>query len=491
MQQTLASPGGGRVLTAQSPADRLYKVMRVLVVVLVFFLFIPSLNPARITELINRNMSLFTSGISYSQLTNGFSRAFRRGWVSEGTMRTLQFSALACCFGLIVQCGGMCATLGTTRLKRIGAWVTLGGGAAALAGLGCMFASYNTLAHNAYAADLGVRLPVTFFVILALVAVVTVCSAVVLAAGKKAEKGEKLDMAPKFQLFIMLLPFLLLCFLFGYLPLYGWRYAFFDYSAGDVLTMDKFVGFKWFTYLFQNEATRNDIIQVMKNTLGISGLGLATSWFSMIFAVFLAEIKNKRYRQLVQTFTTIPNFISWVIVFAVATAIFSTDGFISGLMMKAGVWDTGRNLLVNNTHVWLQMLLWSLWKGLGWGAIVYIASISGIDQSLYEAAEMDGAGRFAKMWYITIPELMPTYCVMLLMSVANLLNNGMEQYLVFENSANSAVIQVLDLYVYKLGLGSGLIPLSTAIGMLKSVVSVILLFAANKISKKARGESII
>lgn len=289
----------------------------------------------------------------------------------------------------------------------------------------------------------------------------------------------------------MLLPFLLLCFLFGYLPLYGWRYAFFDYSAGDVLTMDKFVGFKWFTYLFQNEATRNDIIQVMKNTLNISGLGLATSWFSMIFAVFLAEIKNKRYRQLVQTFTTIPNFISWVIVFAVATAIFSTDGFISGLMMKAGVWDTGRNLLVNNTHVWLQMLLWSLWKGLGWGAIVYIASISGIDQSLYEAAEMDGAGRFAKMWYITIPELMPTYCVMLLMSVANLLNNGMEQYLVFENSANSAVIQVLDLYVYKLGLGSGLIPLSTAIGMLKSVVSVILLFAANKISKKARGESII
>ena len=178
MQQTLASPGGGRVLTAQSPADRLYKVMRVLVVVLVFFLFIPSLNPARITELINRNMSLFTSGISYSQLTNGFSRAFRRGWVSEGTMRTLQFSALACCLGLIVQCGGMCATLGTTRLKRIGAWVALGGGAAALAGLGCMFASYNTLAHNAYAADLGVRLPVTFFVILALVAVVTVCSAV-------------------------------------------------------------------------------------------------------------------------------------------------------------------------------------------------------------------------------------------------------------------------------------------------------------------------
>ena len=192
-----------------------------------------------------------------------------------------------------------------------------------------------------------------------------------------------------------------------------------------------------------------------------------------------------------QTFTTIPNFISWVLIFAVATAIFSTDGFISNLLVKLGVWATGQNLLVNNSHVWLQMLLWGMWKGLGWGAIVYIASISGIDQSLYEAAKVDGAGRFARMWNITIPELMPTYCVMLLMAVANILNNGMDQYLVFSNSANSANITVLDLYVYNLGIGSGLIPLSTAIGMLKSVVSILLLFAANKISKMARGDSII
>ena len=289
----------------------------------------------------------------------------------------------------------------------------------------------------------------------------------------------------------MCLPFLLLAFLFGYLPLYGWRYAFFDYKAGDVLSMSNFVGFKWFTYLVQNKATRSDIIRVMKNTLGISGLGIATSWASMIFAVFLAEIKNEKYRRFVQTFTTIPNFISWVLIFAVATAIFSTDGFVSNLMIKAGVWTTGKNLLASDAHVWLQMLAWGLWKGLGWGAIVYIASISGIDQSLYEAAKVDGAGRFARMWNITIPELMPTYCVMLLMSVANILNNGMEQYLVFSNSANQASIQVLDLYVYNLGIGSGLIPLSTAIGMLKSVVSVVLLLVANRISKKARGESII
>ena len=128
---------------------------------------------------------------------------------------------------------------------------------------------------------------------------------------------------------------------------------------------------------------------------------------------------------------------------------------------------------------------------MGWGAIIYIAAISGIDQQLYEAAEVDGAGRFQKMWNITIPELLPTYCVLLLLSIGNILSNGLDQYLVFENSVNSSAIQVLDLYVYKLGVAKGLIPLTTAIGMLKSVVSIILVLAANKIAKAVRGENII
>ena len=137
------------------------------------------------------------------------------------------------------------------------------------------------------------------------------------------------------------------------------------------------------------------------------------------------------------------------------------------------------------------MWLWGTWKGLGWSAIVYISSITGIDPTLYEAAEMDGAGRFAKMWNVTVPQLMPTFFVLLLMSIANILSNGMEQYLVFSNPINSASIEVLDLYVYNLGIGNGQIPMSTAIGMFKSVISVILLFGANTFSKKFRGESIL
>ena len=271
----------------------------------------------------------------------------------------------------------------------------------------------------------------------------------------------------------------------------GWRYAFFDYKVGDTLSMDNFVGFKWFTQLFKNPATVRDIIRVLKNTLAMSGLGILTSWLPMAFAIFLCEIKNMKFRRVVQTLTTVPNFISWVLVYAIAFCIFSTDGFVSSLMVNAGIWKEGVNMLMGGSHVWLQMLAWGLWKGIGWSAIIYIAAISGIDQQLYEAATVDGAGRFQRMWNITVPSLIPTFCVLLLMSIANILSNGMDQYLVFENSTNTSSIMVLDLYVYKLGIGQGQIPLSTVIGMVKSVVSVTLLFAANGISKLIRGESIV
>ena len=262
-------------------------------------------------------------------------------------------------------------------------------------------------------------------------------------------------------------------------------------KVGDALTADRFVGFKWFSYLFQNEATKRDVVRVLVNTLAMSGLGILTSWFPMAFAIFLAEIRSMRLRRFIQTLTTVPNFISWVLVYAVAFCIFSTDGFLSSVMVNAGVWSQGKNLLMGESHIWLKMLGWGVWKGLGWSAIMYIAAISAIDPQLYEAATVDGAGRFGKMWHITLPELIPTYMVLLLLSIAGILNNGMEQYLVFENATNTDPITVLDLYVYKLGIGKGSIPLSTLIGMVKSLVSVALLFGANAISKAVRGSTIV
>ena len=218
----------------------------------------------------------------------------------------------------------------------------------------------------------------------------------------------------------------------------------------------------------------------------MSGLGIATSWLPMFFAILLNEIKTKWFRKSVQVFTTIPNFVSWVLVYALAFAIFSSEGFINQLL------GTSIDFLGNPKGTWFKMLAWGLWKGTGWSAIIYVAGISGIPLELYEAATVDGAGRAQKMWHITVPGLMPTYCVLLLMSIANILTNGMDQYLVFSNPHNMNLIQVLDLYVYRLGLGSsGSIPLSTVVSMTKSIVSVILLFSANAISKLIRGECIM
>jgi putative aldouronate transport system permease protein len=195
----------------------------------------------------------------------------------------------------------------------------------------------------------------------------------------------------------------------------------------------------------------------------------------------------------VQTFTTIPNFISWVLVYSVAFAIFSTEGFLNWMLVSLGIIERGTNYLMSGEGTWIKMWAWGTWKGLGWGAIVYLAGISGIDQQLYEAATVDGAGRFKRMWHITVPGLLSTYFVLLLLSIANILSNGMDQYLVFYNPATHNPIQVLDLYVYQLGLqqSSTNIPLATLIGMFKSIISITLLFSANKLSGKLRGESII
>ena len=303
------------------------------------------------------------------------------------------------------------------------------------------------------------------------------------------------ELPKKYKLFLMMLPFLVAVFLFSYLPLYGWSYAFFNYKFGTPMSEQEFVGFKWFTELITNQGHRDNIIRVMKNTFGMSGLGLATSWMPMAFAIFLNEIGNARFKKFVQIFTTLPNFISWALVFSFALALFAMDtGIFSKFMLAIGAIDQPVAWLNSGEHIWLKMWGWGTWKGLGWGAIMYLAAIAGIDQELYEAAQVDGAGRWAKMRYITLPGLLPTFFVLLMLSISNILNNGMDQYLAFQNSMNKNTIEVLDLYVYNITIASGgttLYSFATAIGILKTVVSVTLLFSANFASKKLRGESIM
>ena len=215
------------------------------------------------------------------------------------------------------------------------------------------------------------------------------------------------------------------------------------------------------------------------------------SWFPMMFAVFLNEIKCRPYKKFVQTVTTLPNFISWVLVYSIAFCVFNTTGVVNTLLQDWGFITKPIAFLKSSEHIWFKMWLWLTWKNAGWAAIMYIAAITGIDEELIDAAKVDGANRWKTIWHITLPSILPTYLVLLFLNMANFLSNGMEQFFVFQNSFNTKYIQVLDLYVYNTAMGNGGYPLSTAIGIFKSLVSIILLAVMNGISKLTRGEGFI
>lgn len=291
-----------------------------------------------------------------------------------------------------------------------------------------------------------------------------------------------------YKLFLYVLPCLIFIFIFKYLPLWGWSYAFFQYKPGRDLFKCAFVGLQNFTALFGNAVMRNNLLRVLRNTFGIQILNYLLMPVPMLFAIFLSEIKSTKVQKAVQTLTTLPHFISWVIMFSLATSLFGNSGVVNAVLKNFGA--EGINILTTDQHVWLIQSLLALWKSLGWSAIIYFAAITGLDQEVYEAAMVDGASRWQKIRYITIPLLIPTFFVLLIMGIGNFLNSGIDQFLAFGNAMNKEYIEVLDLYVYNLGIGNGQISFSVAVGMMKSVVAVVLFALANFASKKIRGTSV-
>ncbi len=488
-----------KIEAGNGPTDKIYYGTRISLLFAFVLVFFSELNPARIFTQMNKNMSLLTAALSYDRIVVNIKYEINHNYIFKSDIYSLMVAAAIMVAGVVILSAGACISLGNLKMKRISNYVTIGGAVAVIIGFFRMAATHRL--YQAIDAEISQtvgfnmateKLPAALYMMLGLAVFQLILAVLLVIIQPRPAKGEKCEMATRYKLFVMFLPFLVLTFIFSYLPLYGWRYAFFDYKSGPgTLTMDDFVGFKWFKLLVDNAMMRSDIARVMKNTLIMSGLGIATSWVAMAFAIFLSEIKNGPFRRVVQVFTTIPNFISWVLVYAIAFAIFSNEGFVNNVLTKITGVVHNHLYLTDSSMLYLKMLLWGMWKGIGWSAIIYIAGISGIDQQLYEAATVDGAGRFQKMWHVTLPGLIPTYSVMLLMAVAGILSNGMDQYLVFSNAKTKATLEVLDLYVYTLGIGSGKIPLSTVIGMLKTLVSVTLLFMANGISKLVRGDSII
>ncbi|MBS6859396.1 MAG: ABC transporter permease [Clostridiales bacterium] len=289
------------------------------------------------------------------------------------------------------------------------------------------------------------------------------------------------------KLLLLALPFVIFVAAFSYVPLFGWAYAFTDYRVGMSLTEANFVGMENFLAIWQN---RNEFFRVMRNTFALSFIGLIFSPLPMVFAIMINEVRSTKFKKFVQTVTTLPNFISWIVVFTLAFAMFSSDGMVNNVIRAFGGTQT-INPLGDNDHAWMFQWALATWKTLGWSAIIYIASIAGIDQELYNAAQVDGANRFQQILHVTIPGLQPTFFVLLLLQISNILSNGFDQYFIFYNPLTADKLEVLDYYVYKIGVLTNNYPQSIALGMFKTIVSIVLLFSANGISKKLRGESIV
>jgi putative aldouronate transport system permease protein len=291
----------------------------------------------------------------------------------------------------------------------------------------------------------------------------------------------------RITLFAMILPLIILVFAFNYIPLFGWVYAFYDFKPGIALSDSTFVGLKFFRLAFED---KDELMRVLGNTLALSFLTILTSPLSAIFAILLNEVRHKRFKKIVQTLTTLPNFISMIIVFSLGTFMFSSSGLLNEILLNFHWIKEPTNVLANQNATWWFQTAVTIWKGLGWGAIIYLAAIAGIDTELYDAAKVDGAGRFQRILSITVPGIMPTFFVLTLLSIAGMLNNGFEQYFVFNNALVADKIETLDIFVYRIGIATGDVSFGTAIGIAKTFVSIILLFSVNALSKKIRGQSV-
>lgn len=290
-----------------------------------------------------------------------------------------------------------------------------------------------------------------------------------------------------YKLLWMAIPFITIVFLFSYVPIFGWIYSFFDYVPGVSIFECDFVGLEYFKLILKDD----NVLRALKNTFVFAIINICLTPLPMLLAILLNELRNGPVKKFVQTFTTLPNFISWVIIFSLATALFASDGIITMLAVKLGLGDASNSLLGSNEAVyWFQSFLVQ-WKTLGWNSIIYMAAIAGIDQEQYEAAKVDGAGHFKCAIHVTLPAMMETFVVLFILNIGNFLNTGYEQYLLFKNSLTATNIEVLDLYTYRIGLQNMDYSYGVAISVVKSIVSITLVLAANMVAKKIRGRAVI
>lgn len=292
-------------------------------------------------------------------------------------------------------------------------------------------------------------------------------------------------------LYVMLIPGLFFLFVYKLLPLWGLQIAFKDYkmfaaeTPWKAITASGWVGLKHFQKLFGS----SQFIKVLRNTLEINFLKILCLFpLPILCAILLNEVRNKIYQKLCQTMIYVPYFFSWVLIFGIFYSLLGSYGIVNTAINALG---KSRINFFGDQSVFRWILVFTEgWKEVGYNTVIYLAAITGIDPTLYEAAKMDGADKFKQIQHITLPGLLPTIVLMLIMKVGYILTTGFEQVLVFYNPSVYDVADIIETYVYRIGLGQADFSLATALGLFNAVVAFILIVGANTVSKKSLGRSI-
>jgi len=300
-------------------------------------------------------------------------------------------------------------------------------------------------------------------------------------AGKRAKKTVSRDIRDNIELYLILLPVLVLIFIFSYMPMYGVVIAFQNYQPGM-----PFIGpnVKWVGLAhFEQFISSFYFGRILRNTLTLSGLNLLMGfWIPIIFALLLNEINHSKIKKFIQTVSYMPHFISMVVVAGMVISFISADGIIPKLAEAVGLQAKGLNTNPP-AFKWIYTVT-NIWKSFGWGSILYLSTMSAIDPNLYEAADIDGATRAKRIWYITIPHLIPLVIIQLIFAVGGLMNANTEMILLLYNPAIYSSADVIGTYMYRDGLLGGKFSFGSAVGLLMNILSFILVIGANMLARR-------
>ncbi|MEK3719405.1 ABC transporter permease [Paenibacillus sp. FSL H8-0034] len=287
-------------------------------------------------------------------------------------------------------------------------------------------------------------------------------------------------------LYLLALPGILYIIIFKYVPMWGIVIAFQDYSPYRGVMNSAWVGFEHFNRFFSNP----DFMLLFRNTMAINILNLVFYFpLPILVALLLNEVVGNKFKKTVQSIVYLPHFLSWVIIVGITILMLSrSDGVINNMIVALGFPKV--DFLTNPNLFWGLLTVQSIWKEAGWGTIIFLAAMAGLDPQLYEAARMDGAKRLRQMWHITLPGIRNVILILLILRIGNIMDVGFEQVYLMKNGAVSEVGDVFDTYVYRLGIQQGQFSFSTAVGLFKSVIGLVLVLIANGLTRRFGEEGV-